>query len=412
MENLEATTKVIIICTIIVLSLYAIWKIPIKQLRNKRLGSRYKRLELTNEYRKTIVQLVGGFLVVGSLLLTWYGMLNDKELAKEQLVTDQFIKASKMLGDSSIAVRMAGIYSLEQIMNNYPNYHKQVVDLLSAYIREKRKLTGSDLRKIYEYISSYHLKRELISKDKYFKPIETDIQSVLDVLSRRKRIDSTFVINLTFSNLYSASFNNYNFENIDFSASYLGFADFSNSNFKNVVFKESVLDFADFSDANFKNVVFEKSVLPNTEFFNFVADSLSIIRSVTDGIRMQNSEIKNSSFKNFCFESNGFYNTKFNGSKLYECEIIVNNIDNLSMRHFLCNIFFADSIIYTSVRKYSPDPLPPTGYVPNRQFSQMFLNMDVYRKDTIKLKQTIKSIIEQMYHEKYDGDTLIPPIIN
>ena len=58
------------------------------------------------------------------------------ELGRHKLVTDLFLQAVGQLSDEKLEVRLFGIYTLRQIVDDYPDYKRPVVELLSAYVRE------------------------------------------------------------------------------------------------------------------------------------------------------------------------------------------------------------------------------------------------------------------------------------
>lgn len=58
------------------------------------------------------------------------------ELGRHKLVTDLFLQAVGQLRDEKLEVRLFGIYTLRQIVDDYPDYRRPVIELLTAYVRE------------------------------------------------------------------------------------------------------------------------------------------------------------------------------------------------------------------------------------------------------------------------------------
>ncbi len=124
-----------------------------------------KQLELEDNFRKTIVQMLGGAF----LLLGLYYSARTFGLSREGHITDRFTKAIEQLGwvvkgEPSIEVRLGAIYALERIAIDSLRDHWTIMEILTAYVRENT------------------------SKDHYVegeKP-RTDIQAILTVLGRRK----------------------------------------------------------------------------------------------------------------------------------------------------------------------------------------------------------------------------------
>src|SRR6185369_11541131 len=62
----------------------------------------------------------------------------NKENSDNNLLLAQFSKASELLMNDNITARLSGIYLFEKIMNNSEEYHWTVIEILTAFIREKR----------------------------------------------------------------------------------------------------------------------------------------------------------------------------------------------------------------------------------------------------------------------------------
>jgi hypothetical protein len=91
----------------------------------------------------TRTALLAGLLGVGALLTFW---LNSRvyritartfELTEQGHITERYTKAIEQLGDQELAVRLGGIYALEQLARHFPEReHPTVVGVLSALVRE------------------------------------------------------------------------------------------------------------------------------------------------------------------------------------------------------------------------------------------------------------------------------------
>src|SRR4051812_12893688 len=75
-----------------------------------------------DEYRRTLIQIIGGLGLFGTLILTWLNINTTRNTALEGQVTDRFIRAIELLGTEhevdgrkipSIEARLGGIYALE-----------------------------------------------------------------------------------------------------------------------------------------------------------------------------------------------------------------------------------------------------------------------------------------------------------
>ncbi|MBD1880300.1 pentapeptide repeat-containing protein [Coleofasciculus sp. FACHB-T130] len=93
--------------------------------------------------------------------------LKNAEAAQDKQITERFTKAVEQLGSDNISIRLGGIYALERIANDSEKDHWTIMEVLTAFVREKAPL-----------------KEEQIQQEQLPK-IPTDIQAALTVIGRR-----------------------------------------------------------------------------------------------------------------------------------------------------------------------------------------------------------------------------------
>ena len=82
-----------------------------------------------------------GFLIAAILALplaVWRGRVADQQraISQETLLNERYQKGAEMLGNSILSVRLAGIYALERLAEDFPKrYHVEVIKLLCAFVR-------------------------------------------------------------------------------------------------------------------------------------------------------------------------------------------------------------------------------------------------------------------------------------
>ena len=89
-----------------------------------------------------------GLVIAGSVALPlalWRGVVADKQasaaqqqadMGRQSLLNERYQKSTEMLGSPVLAVRMGGIYALQQLAQDYPDaYHIQIMDLFCAFVR-------------------------------------------------------------------------------------------------------------------------------------------------------------------------------------------------------------------------------------------------------------------------------------
>ena len=142
----------------------------------------YELAKLTDEYRRTLVQGLGGFFLLVGLYWTSRRVLaaednvrvaqDNVRVAEEGHITERFTKAIEQLGQKgpdNMAIRLGGIYALERIAKNSEEDHGPIMEVLTAYVREKATKQGK------------------YAEEAAVKPT-TDIQAILTVIGRRETI--------------------------------------------------------------------------------------------------------------------------------------------------------------------------------------------------------------------------------
>ena len=132
----------------------------------------YQLASLEDEYRRTLAQILAGCgLLVG---LYWTSRRvkateDNVSVAEEGHITERFTRAIEQLGHAEMAIRLGGIYALERLAKDSEKDHGPIMEVLTAYVREKATKEG-------EYV---------LLPVTAEKPT-TDIQAILTVLGRRK----------------------------------------------------------------------------------------------------------------------------------------------------------------------------------------------------------------------------------
>ena len=143
----------------------ALWCIPSWQVEHVQ-GKPLELAKLKDEHRRTLAQiLAGGGLLVG-LYLGWRRV----RAAEEGQITERFTKAIEQLGqegDDKMAIRLGGIYALERIAKDSEKDHGPIMEVLTAYVREKAPRQEEDPQPAPA-------------------PLPTDMQAILTVLGRRE----------------------------------------------------------------------------------------------------------------------------------------------------------------------------------------------------------------------------------
>lgn len=108
-------------------------------------------------------------------------------------ITDRFTKAIDQLGHASLDVRLGGIYALERIARDSKQDHPQVIEVLTAYVREhapwrepaRRGDLGAERSEAEDAASQERVRVRPLSEGRPAERPPTDVQAVLTVLGRR-----------------------------------------------------------------------------------------------------------------------------------------------------------------------------------------------------------------------------------
>ena len=91
------------------------------------------RLEREDNARRTLAQMGGGVIGLVVIWITWRRL----QVAQEGQVTERFSRAIDHLGNDSLDVRLGAIYALERIARDSRQDHWPVMEILTAYVRER-----------------------------------------------------------------------------------------------------------------------------------------------------------------------------------------------------------------------------------------------------------------------------------
>jgi uncharacterized protein YjbI with pentapeptide repeats len=166
------TLGVLAVLVLVIAGIWVVWRVPQLQVQHSLdtalQANRAKQLELEDNFRKTIMQGLGGAIV----LLGLYYSARTFGLSRQGHITDRFTKAVDQLGkvdgnNPNIEVRLGGIYALERIAIDSPRDHWNIMEVLTAYVRQNAPLDPGR-----PYTEG--------------EEPRTDIQAILTVLGRRK----------------------------------------------------------------------------------------------------------------------------------------------------------------------------------------------------------------------------------
>jgi Pentapeptide repeats (8 copies) len=187
--------KAVFLCIVASLLLsgitFAVWKIPQWQAASwESLAERKDLPKLENDARTTLVQAVGGAILLIGLFFTWWSISTAErnlqithETATQNLaialdgqITERFTRAIEQLGSDQLEVRLGAISALERIARDSERDHWPIMEILTAYVREHAP-----------WPPKAQPPEEQQPGAPALPPLAADIQAVLTVLRRLTR---------------------------------------------------------------------------------------------------------------------------------------------------------------------------------------------------------------------------------
>ncbi len=134
------------------------------------------RLKAENDVRSTLLQGLGALVLLAGAITTWRQLQATLErnraelhLSQEGQITERFTRAIEQLGNETLAIRLGGIYALERIARDSPVDHGPIMEVLTAFVRERALWKGD----------------QLLAEQTQPQEPPADIQAILTVLGRR-----------------------------------------------------------------------------------------------------------------------------------------------------------------------------------------------------------------------------------
>lgn len=180
LQQLPQFRAVVIILSAVIFFFLVLWLVPKWQIKpwTEKLKAE-DIVDQQNNARATLAQILGGVFVLIGLYFTGMNLQNSQEtlrVSEEGQITERFTKAIGQLGtqddaakkETNLAIRLGGIYALERIARDSAKDHWPIMQILTAFVREKSPWSAEgDIRDVTQ--------------------IPMDVQSVMSVLGWRTR---------------------------------------------------------------------------------------------------------------------------------------------------------------------------------------------------------------------------------
>lgn len=258
----------ILVCLIIIVYL------PREQAKKLKGSTDEKKIEFENEFRKTVIQILGGI----AFFSTFYFSYKTYVLSNEQQITNRFTETIKLLSDENREIRIGALYGLERICKDSEKDKISILQIINAYVRNRVPQVSKNL--LHEYIDSfsntsafddyscpyYHSRLADVYK---FQPDtlkqELDIQVAINILGTNNL--ELIRLNFTALNLRGLDFGDLNLSNSDFSYSDLTEVDFLKATLDSCKFDNAVAKSTNFASTKLRGSSFSNSFLQDANFY-------------------------------------------------------------------------------------------------------------------------------------------------
>jgi len=240
-------TIVIAVCIVLValyLSYYLAFIYPENQVSQLGITNVTEKANFINQYRTTSIQLIttfaqifGGIAVAISIYFAWGNLVT----AREGQVTERFTRAVNQLGSDKIEIRLGGIYALERIANESEKDYWPIMEILTAYIREKSSI-----------------------ENKHQSYLNEDIQAILSVIRIRKHFlnnGENKGLDLHKTYLKEANLEGANLEGANLEGAYLRQAQLKGADLRQARLKEAELIEVHLEETHLEGVYLEETYL-------------------------------------------------------------------------------------------------------------------------------------------------------
>ncbi|MBD2019208.1 pentapeptide repeat-containing protein [Leptolyngbya sp. FACHB-36] len=205
----------------------------------------------------------------------------DSELAESRLITDRFSKAVEQLGSKEIEVRLGAIYALERIARDSSDDHWTIMEVLSAYVRNKRPVESQQEHSPTENAIT-------VSGDdgQQAKKFPIDVQAALTVIGRRKVKRDKGRIDFRQTNLEGADLFNTHLEGVDLFGAHL-----KGVNFFGAHLEGARLDRAHLQGASFIGTHLEKASLFGTHLEGADLFGAYLEKAILYGVHLEKASL-------------------------------------------------------------------------------------------------------------------------
>ncbi len=322
------------------------------------------KVTLQNAVYASLIQLLGGAFFFVTAYFTWRNVKNAELniiATEEKQITERFSKAIEHLGSEKLEVRLGGIYSLERIAKDSEKDYWQIIEVLTAFVREKYSLerkqkpfnfSETNEEREREYYERYQHEQEYGYDDyeevpkkspnqEYIHPASVEVQAVLNAIGRRIKPQNSpeeESIDLSRTEL-SGVFLTGNLRGVNFEGSNLQWAkikdaNLSCSNFSGAKLEVVEIENTDLQDASFQDATLQWSKLTNVNLSTSNLENANFTESQLEKVIFDYSVVSGTNFSESKFTKVLLKNSNFQDSCIDRIDLSYADLKNLNLQSF------------------------------------------------------------------------------
>lgn len=267
--------------------------LPYFQVNYHGINNATTEINLENQSRAILAQILGGIAIGIGLYYTWRRITIAEEdlkitqenlkVAQESQITERFTRAIDQLGNEKIEIRLGGIYALERISMESDKDYLPIMKILAAYIREKSSVTKKNIET-----------KEADEQNKSNR-LPTDIQVILEVICKRKHSFKE-KLDLQNTNLQNAQFFNGHLEEANLKGANLNRADLAGSYLEGADLEEANLERANLWVADLKHANLLRADLGRAYLSEANLEHANLAMTNLTEVNFGGANLKNASF--------------------------------------------------------------------------------------------------------------------
>ncbi len=204
-------------------------------------GLTAERLSVENAVRSTLLQGLGGLLVLGGAAFGAVVAFGQVKASREVRSIDLFTKAIDLLASDRVSVRQGGVYALEQLSDLDDDYRGHAHALLTAFVCQHAPWPPSKPDSEAQ-----------ADRARSHGGLADDVAAAMAALGRQKMIVGDAYSELERVDLRSAELNKLNLPRVCFAHANLDGANFAKANLANADMLETTLRNTNLSGANLR----------------------------------------------------------------------------------------------------------------------------------------------------------------